>query len=163
MLNKSPENSDFVLLVILKIETIVLRLPQLIVVIVKSFLSQTHFGGSSFKRIESFAIIVNLLIEFTPIFYIFHGVSDWSFFNFFLGLSILSCPRACLFLFCCNVPISDFDSGVQKKLIFKCDYLFEWEKPQMYIVFACKIKIEDVAVVEVETWIRSFLTHRTDR
>ena len=121
LFNKFSEDSYLIFFVVLKIETVVLSLSQLIMVVIKSFFGKTHFISSCLESVESLAVVVNFLVELPPVVYIFCSLSNCSFFNFFFRLSVLCCSRTSLLILCCNAAVSDFDCRIKEKLILKSD------------------------------------------
>jgi hypothetical protein len=120
---------------ILKVEAIVLSLPELVVVIIKGLLGEADFGCSSLKRIDPLTFLVNHFVELSPIVYKLIGFPDGSFFDFFLRLGV-GCAAAFLrFGIGGDIPISDFDGTVEKEFIFEVNYLFEGELSDVYVKF----------------------------
>ena len=161
---KLPQNANLLILMFIEVKAMLLPLLDLRQVIIKSFLGETDHLGCTVQSIGSFTIRVNSLIEFSPVIDIIHRLSDGSFLDFPLGLgSIGYCPCLSLLVLSCYAPISNLDCAVEEKFIFEIDDLFEREEAHMDIDFAGKIQVEEIAVVEVETFIREGVTGGTDR
>lgn len=52
------------------------------------------------------------------------------------------------------MPVPDLDGTVKEKLIFEIDWLLEGELAHMDVQFAGEVEIEEVGVIEVESYIR---------
>lgn len=135
---------------VLKVETVVLSLPKLIVVIIEGFLSEAHLCRSALKGVNSFAFLVDHLVKLPPVVDILHGLADGSFLDFLFGFTRSGTGVLLGFAIGGDAPISDFDCTVEKEFIFEVNYLFEGKLPDVHIEFPREIKVKEVAVVEVE-------------
>ena len=65
--NVATEDADFVIAVLLEVETILLAKTKLEQVIVKTFFTDSNFGSSVFKTVsDEVSISVDTVIEFSP-------------------------------------------------------------------------------------------------
>jgi hypothetical protein len=65
--NVATEDADFVIAVLLEVETILFAKTKLEQVIVKTFFTDSNFGSSVFKTVsDEVSISVDTVIEFSP-------------------------------------------------------------------------------------------------
>ena len=155
LLYKLSQYSDFVIPVLLEVKTVVFSLPELVVVVIKSFLCESNLISSTFEGVNSFSILVYHLVKLSPVINILHSLANGSFFDFSFGLGLVRNLAAFSFLiFSGDISVANLDGAVEKQFIFEIDYLNKGEKSHMHIDFSDHIQVEKIAVIEIETFIR---------